>query len=141
MKGLKSLAAIGLILFGAGVAQAEMSAIYGPVYITKGHGKDVRLSFSAPVPGNGVIIIKNGVDSGKKYRVSKAEIELNGRQIARPNDFNKNLDVLQYDVSLLANNEMEVDVESCKECKIEITVLGEKPVVRLPARDANLPTR
>lgn len=146
MKRLKSLAVISsLLLFGAaGIAQAEMAAIYGPVYITKakGHEDDVKLSFTAPVPGSGVIVIKNGADSGKKHRVSQAELELNGQDVARPRDFNKKAEVIEYNVQLLANNELEVEVESCRQCKIEITVLGEKPAPpELPTRDLFFPTR
>ncbi len=138
MKRLKRLAIISSLLFftAAGVAQAEMTTIYGPVYFSKankkehGHDKDFKVTFTAPVPGSGVIVVKNGGESGKKYRVSKAEIELNGQEVARPRDFNKNSDVINYSVELLADNEMKIEVESCKACKIEVSVLGEKPVVR-----------
>ncbi len=140
MKRLKTLAVIASLLFfaAAGVAQAEMTTIYGPVYFSKankeknnhGHDKDFKVTFTAPLPGKGVIIVKNGAESGKKYRVSKAEIELNGQEIARPKDFKKNAEVIEYNVELLADNEMKVEVESCKVCKIEVSVLGEIPVVR-----------
>lgn len=138
MKRLKTLAVISSLLFftAAGVAQAEMTTIYGPVYFSKmnkkehGHDKDFKVTFTAPVPGSGVIVVKNGGEPGKKNRVSKAEIELNGQDVARPRDFNKNAEVIEYKVELLADNEMEIEVESCKACKIEVSVLGEKPVVR-----------
>lgn len=138
MKRLKALAVISSLLFftAAGVAEAEMTTIYGPVYFSKankeghGHDKDFKVTFTAPVPGKGVIVVKNGAESGKKYRVSKAEIELNGQEVARPRDFNKKAEVIEYSVDLLAENEMKVEVESCKVCKIEVSVLGEKPVVR-----------
>lgn len=140
MKRLKTFAVISSLLFftAAGVAQAEMTTIYGPVYFSKankkehghGHDKDFKVTFTAPVPGSGVIVVKNGGDAGKKYRVSKAEIELNGQEVARPRDFNKNADVINYNVELLADNEMKIEVESCKACKIEVSVLGEKPVIR-----------
>lgn len=142
MKRLKTLAVISSLLFfaAAGVAQAEMTTIYGPVYFSKankekhnhgnGHDKDFKVTFQAPLPGKGIIIVKNGAESGKKYRVGKAEIELNGQEIARPKDFNKNAEVIEYSVDLLADNEMKVEVESCKACKIEVSVLGEIPIVR-----------
>lgn len=117
----------------AGGAVAELIPIYGPVYISKTkengehHSKETKLSFTAPVQGKGVLVVKNGGDSGKRARVSSAEIELNGKDIAEKRDFKKNVTVLNFDVDLLATNEMEVEVKSCRECELEITVMGEKP--------------
>lgn len=131
--------ASALLFFAAGtVAEAEMVTIYGPVYVSKtkqhhGHGKESKFTFSAPLPGPGVIVVKNGGDSGKKARVGSAEIEFNGVRVARPKDFNKNVTTLSYNVTLSAENKMEVEVESCKECEIEITVLGESaPAIEPP---------
>lgn len=146
MKRLKVLTVLSsLLVFAAvGAAEAEMATIYGPVYVTKSHenhGKkehESKLKFTAPVPGNGVIMVKNGGDTGKKSRVSHAKIKLNGVKIAKEKDFSKKAESLQYDVVLLPENEMEVEVESCRRCELEVTVLGEQPVV-LPTRD--LPTR
>lgn len=131
-----------MFLFAAaGGAVAELIPIYGPVYIAKTkekgehHRKDTKLSFTAPVQGKGVLIVRNGGDSGKKARVSSAEIELNGIEIAERRDFNKKTAVLNFDVDLLATNEMEVEVRSCRECELEITVMGEKPAPP-PTREA-----
>ena len=134
MKRFKGIAVLSsLLLFGAlSAAEAEMVTIYGPVYITKAehrhnehHNKETKLNFTAPTPGAGVIVVKNGGDSGKKSRVSSAEIELNGQDVAKEKDFKKNAEVLEYNVTLQAENELEVKVESCKECEIEISVKGE----------------
>jgi len=147
MKRFKTLAVLSslFVFAAAGAAQAEMAAIYGPVYITKSnhehHEKkegESTLKFTAPVPGNGVIIIKNGGDSGKRSRVSTAKIELNNVEVAKEKDFNRNVDSLQFNVALQADNEMEVEVEDCRNCELEVTVLGEQPVA-LPTRV--LPTR
>lgn len=142
MKRLKSFAVItSLFIFAAaGAVEAEMVPIYGPVYVSKTkkegddhHRKEAKINFTAPVPGNGVIVVKNGGDTGKKARVGAAEIELNGLDIAKPKDFNKTISVREFNVQLLSDNEMEVEVKSCRECEIEITVMGEKPVP-LPVR-------
>ncbi len=129
MKRFKGIAVLSsLLLFGVvSAAEAEMSTIYGPVYITKGehHNKETKLNFTAPVPGSGIIVVKNGGDSGKKSRVSSAEIELNGQDVAKEKDFNKKTEVMEFNVTLQAENEMEIKVESCKECEIEISVKGE----------------
>lgn len=103
--------------------------------------KETKITFTAPVAGDGLIIVKNGADQGKKARVGKAEIELNGQEIAKAKDFNKETDTLQYSVKLLSTNELEVEVESCRECKIEITVLGQKPEPTPPTRVPTAPTR
>lgn len=156
-------AAAGLLIFGSGAAQAELETIYGPVYVTRakhdGHShkvtvdeveksadkdakergrehrvsKDTDFTFTAPVPGAGIIIVKNGGIAGHRGRVSSAEIELNDKKIADRKDFNKQVEVLRFNVDLKAENELEIDIKSCKECELEITVLGEKPVV-LPPR-------
>lgn len=130
-----------MFLFAAvGGAAAELIPIYGPVYIAKTkekgehHHKESKLSFTAPVQGKGVLVVKNGGDSGKRARVSSAEIELNGNEIAEKRDFNKKVTVLNFDVDLLSTNEMEVDIKSCRECELEITVMGEKPAPP-PARE------
>ena len=145
MKRLKVLAVLSslFVFAAAGVANAEMTTIYGPVYVTKSkhehHEKqesDSKLKFTAPVPGNGVIVVKNGGDTGKRSRVSSAKIELNGVEVAKERDFKKTAETLEYNVVLQAENEMEVEVESCKTCEIEVTVLGEQA---LPTRV--LPTR
>ena len=127
------LAASTLFLFTAsGIAGAELVTIYGPVYVAKtkkddSGDKQAKFQFTAPVPGSGKIVVKNGGDSGKKSRAASAEIDLNGNEIAKRKDFNKNISLIEYEVSLLSDNQMEVEVKSCNECEIEITVLGDKP--------------
>lgn len=143
MKRLKVLAVLSslFVFAAAGVANAEMTTIYGPVYVTKtvresNNSGGATLKFTAPVPGNGVIMIKNGVDPDRSAHVSSAKIELNGVTISNESDFNKNTDTIEYNVTLQAENEMEVEVESCMKCALEVTVLGEGA---LPPRV--LPTR
>lgn len=143
MKRLKGLIAVSslFVFAAAGVVEAEMVTVYGPVYIskTKEHGSDKsKLTFTAPTPGAGIIVVKNGGDTGKESRVSSAKVELNGKDVVREKDFNKKVDTVQVNVDLLAENELEVEVESCKRCEIEVTVMGE-PAVVLPTRV--LPTR
>ncbi|HEY4707374.1 MAG TPA: hypothetical protein VII64_07935 [Thermodesulfobacteriota bacterium] len=132
------LAVSTLFLFAAsGVAVAELVPIYGPVYVAKTKkdntgDKEAKFLFTAPVPGSGKIVVKNGGDSGKKSRAASAEIDLNGNEIAKRKDFNKNISLIEYEVNLLSENKMEVEVKSCKGCEIEITVLGEKPAPAPP---------
>jgi hypothetical protein len=96
---------------------AEEGTIYGPVYLSRGemshHHGGTTLTFTAPVVGEGVVVIKNGGDSGKKSRVSSAKIKFNGEKIARPRKFNKKVHEIRIDVDLLADNEMKVKIKSC----------------------------
>lgn len=146
MKSLKVLLAATTFMFlvSATLAEAEMGVIYGPVYVSKAkeshHDKETKFKFAAPVAGKGVVVVKNGGDSGEKARVSAAKVELNDKKILRERDFNKNVGELRVDVELNDSNELEVEVKSCKECEISITVLGEIPVVQPPAPPAP-PTR
>lgn len=142
-----ALASSVFFLAAVGGAYAEMVPIYGPVYVAKTkdkgehHRKEAKLAFSAPVPGKGIIVVKNGGDSGKKARVASAEIELNGKEVADREDFNKKTEVLEIDVDLLAQNDMEVEVKSCRECELEIVVMGEKPVAPPPRVAPAVPLR
>lgn len=123
-----------LVIFFAfySASYAEVGPIFGPARIEKtkkdkeDHGKEAKFTFTAPVPGNGVIVIKNGGDKGSHYRAASAKVELNDEKVASPRDFKKGVAVMSYDVTLLADNELEVRVKSCEECFIEVTVLGEK---------------
>ncbi len=135
MKRLSRFFALStLFLFGApAIAGAELVTVYGPVYVAKTN-KDARSGtkaakfvFTAPVPGSGKVIVKNGGDSGRKSRVSSATIDLNDAGVAGRSDFNNTVESLEYDVELLSENNMEVRVNACNSCELEITVLGEKP--------------
>jgi len=129
LKGYGLLIIVLTLFAFVGTSQADMVTIYGPVYVSKtkkdSHEKDSEFKFTAAVAGNGVIVIRNGGDSNKDHRVSSAEVEFNDEKIASERDFNKNVEELRYDVTLQADNELEVEVKSCKKCELEITVLGE----------------
>ncbi|MEK7679620.1 MAG: hypothetical protein AAB356_05450 [Deltaproteobacteria bacterium] len=143
-----------LVIFFAfySASYAEIGPIFGPVHIEKtkkdkeDHGKEAKFTFTAPVPGNGVIVIKNGGDKGRHYRATSAKIELNDEKVASSRDFKKGNAVMSYDVLLLADNELEVKVKSCEECFIEVTVLGEKggeviPPPAPPVAPPGIPSR
>jgi hypothetical protein len=149
MKILKTLTAVMALLITfslAETAMAEEGTIYGPVYLSRGdmshHHGGTTLTFTAPVAGEGVVVITNGGDSGKKSRVSSAKIKFNGEKIASPRKFNKKVHEIRIDVDLLLDNEMKVKIKSCKRCELEIYVTGElatvEPAVILPVR---LPVR
>ncbi|OGQ57620.1 MAG: hypothetical protein A3J24_07855 [Deltaproteobacteria bacterium RIFCSPLOWO2_02_FULL_53_8] len=131
MKILRALTAATafMLIVSVTAAQAELGVVYGPIYVTKTKKhegkKESKFVFTAPVPGVGLVVVKNGGDSGKRARVSSAEVELNDKDILNERDLNKNVEEVKIDVVLLDSNEMEVEVKSCKECEIAITVYGE----------------
>lgn len=155
MKFLRYFTVAVALLFVFGLSKtsrAEMIRIFGPVYVAmhannhhhdgehkrrdgehrkdhRGHDNEKKAEFTfAATPGSkGVMIVKNGGDTGKRHRVSSMEIELNDKEIASERHFNKNVEEMSYDIDLLADNELEVEIKSCKGCEVEITVLGERP--------------
>ena len=126
-----------LFFLNTSPVHADMTTILGPVYISKDHHstyvKRSVLSFTAPVPGTGVIVVKNGGDSGKNHRVGSARIILNGEEVSGPEDFNKNVEELRYDITLKADNALGVEVRSCRDCEIAISVLGPGTFPERPA--------
>lgn len=151
MKILRALTVAMAFMFivSATAAEAAMGVVYGPVYIakTKKHDGDKKSKFvfTAPVAGAGVVVVRNGGDSGKKARVSSAKIELNDKGILDEHDLNKTVGEVKIDVVLRDSNELEVKVKSCNECEIAVTVYGElapppaPPVPTPPAPPAPAP--
>ncbi len=160
MKRLKGLAIVSsLFLFTAATAlpaAAEMSTIYGTVHIgshdNRDHDRNTKHHFNAPVPGEGVIVIKstpskNGSHRHDKDRTfKKVKIEINGEEAVEQRHFNKGVEELRYNVPLLASNTMKVKVKACKECALELSVLGstesapEEPLPPTPPVETLPPT-
>lgn len=147
-------------------AAAQMSTVYGTVYIgnhdRNRHDKRTKHHFNAPVPGEGVIVIRStaagthekpdhhrheGDDSDKDRSFRKVKIELNGEEVAEQRRFKKGVEELRYDVDLLASNTMKVKVKGCNECSLELSVLGQaqapapplSPVTAIPVPPPLLP--
>lgn len=132
-----SAAIASVVAFGViGTAHAAMTPVFGPVYV---EGNDCKrhdtkagdFTFTAPVPGKGVLVVKTwkSPDSRSRHRdeagFKGAKIELNDQKIVKEKHFEKNVQVLNFDIDLLASNELEVKFKTCKKCEIEISVLGE----------------
>lgn len=164
MKRLKGLAIAASLLMLTAVAvlpaAAEMSTIYGTVNIGNqdrdGHDKKTKHSFNAPVEGDGVIVIRSTAVAAEKKEhrdkekelkkdrtFRKVKIELNGKEVAEQRHFEKGVEELRYNVNLLASNTMKVQVKGCKECSLELSVLGNTdagPVITPPAAPPAPPT-
>ena len=161
MKRLKGLAiAASLLMFTAVAAlpaAADMSTIYGTVNIGNhdrdGHDKKTKHRFNAPVEGDGVIVIRSTAaatgtkehrdgekDFQKDRTFRKVKIELNGDEVAEQRHFDKGVEELRYNVNLLASNTMKVKVKGCKECSLQLSVLGNTEAVQAIAPPAAPPT-
>ena len=161
MKRLKGLAiAASLLMFTAVAAlpaAADMSTIYGTVNIGNhdkdGHDKRTKHRFNAPVEGDGVIVIRSIVEGTEKKErhgtdkelnkdktFRKLKIVLNGEEVAEQRHFDKGVEELRYNVNLLASNTMKVKVKGCKECSLQLSVLGNTEAVQAIAPPAAPPT-
>lgn len=142
MRIVKLLTMTIALVFAFGLlktAQAEVATIFGPVYVDdnncqRKNVKEGEFTFTAPVPGKGVLVVKTwksqaGVDGrddhGKEPGIRGAKIELNDQKIVRRKEFKKKVQTLNLDVDLQASNELEVKVKTCKRCEVMISVLGE----------------
>lgn len=102
--GLLFLLSPWLIAYG-------QTIVFGPEQFVLGIGKPrtVVRNFSVSNPGDEyTLVIQSG--DGKSTRVSSAVITLNGIRVLGPNDFNKQVDLIEKPVSLEADNEITVEV-------------------------------
>lgn len=114
----------------------EETVIFGPQQFTRGSGKPVMetVKFSSSYTGSGFILrIQNGDDQGNN-RVSSADVLLNGQTVAKPSDFNQQVEKIERAVSLNGNNELAVELNSQPGSFITVTIYkpggsGEEPVV------------
>lgn len=135
MRSLKYLTAAIALLFVIGLtetSQAEMSSIFGPVYVAK-HATNqdgprvATFTYASPFLTNGVLVVRNGGDTGYPHRVSSITLKHNGMKIGSEKDFNKNVEEMRYDLDILGDNVLEVEVRSCNTCEVEVTVLADRP--------------
>ena len=113
----------------------ETFNVYGPQRFTRLTGQSVNVvqNFSLPADANAPfnIVVENGAPEGSN-RVSSATIKLNGADLYTPSDFNQNVSSLTKDVTLTANNTLEVKLNSAA---------GSYLTIRITAtRNASQPT-
>ncbi|MEK6790635.1 MAG: hypothetical protein AABY45_02920 [Deltaproteobacteria bacterium] len=75
-------------------------------------------------------------DSRKKTRHWHVKLELNDRHISNRADLFERDAEFRLPVELLKDNELEVKIKSCKDCEVELSVLGERPAPPAPAPPA-----
>ncbi len=162
MKIIKGIAtASSLLIFVAATAlpaMADMGVIYGTVNI-KGHSRHARFHFNAPVPGDGVIVLKsvakahdeghsgthrrdNDRDLYRDNPFRQVKIKFNGEEVVAQRHITNGATEFRYNVALKADNNMNLKVVSCKDCTVQLTVLGNTaaPPPTLPTTAPALPT-
>lgn len=102
--------------------------VFGPEVYTRGTGKPQKIvkSFSAirgqkQVPVT--LSIKNG--EGKRGKVTSAVIEINGKQVLGPEEFDKQVDEIKLPIKLDEQNEIAVEVRGKPGTYITVAVLRE----------------
>jgi RHS repeat-associated protein len=103
------------------------ATLFGPQTYQREKGKPIIITDSFSVVGHtgaGKLIINNG-DSNKKSKVSSAEIFFNEIMVLGPEDFDKNIDYLEADVTLLDENEISVELRGKPGSFIVLTVNAE----------------
>jgi len=94
---------------------------------TKGAPNHYVETFTMPAECSGgtyKIVIKNGEQDGS-YRISSAEILLNGQTLFVENDFNQNIYQLEKPVTLASQNILEIKLASPPNSYLTIDITGE----------------
>jgi hypothetical protein len=108
---------------------SEETVIFGPQQFTRGKGNPVieTKTFSSSFTGSGFLVkIHNGDDQGSN-RISSADVILNGNSVAKPSDFNQQVEWIERQVSLESNNELSVKLEGKPGSFITITIYKVDP--------------
>lgn len=120
---------LGLLII---VSSASAESLFGPKqYVRTKGAADVYIDAFSVTPGAAMLYIKNGAADGS-YRVSSAEILLNGQEIFGTEDFSQAVYILEAPVNLLDNNSLTVKIKKAKAGSylfLEITRSLEPPMV------------
>jgi len=128
---MKKSVAIILLVLGVftGLSSAVEVTLLGPhQYIRTSGTQDVFSNAFIAYPGSGTLIVINGSQVGENRIIdviSSAEIFVNGVQIFGPNDFNKNVYLLEAPISLVENNSITVELASQPDSYITVEVIAD----------------
>lgn len=122
--------------------------VFGPADYMRTNGKPVAVTrnFSTRNPNSQYTLrIFNGGRNGQFGRSSSAIVTLNGVEVARPNDFNQNVSLIERPVTLSAQNTLIVELRSAPGSGVTIEIVGidlDTPTVQIsfPANGATLNT-
>lgn len=114
-----------IALVWAGISLFGQIPIFGPEQFVRGTEAPVTYTrnFSAPDTAQQYTIkVQNGRDQAT--RVSSAELQLNGRTIFGPNDFNKTVEALERKLSLQATNQLTLRIPSDPGAFLVVTIFA-----------------
>jgi len=113
--------------------------VFGPQqYVRTSGSPDHYIDNFRAIPGEGNIIVKNGKSDGEKRiadSVSSAAVFINGVEVFGPNDFSKNIYLLNSTLELNGENTLSITLASSPDSQItvEITEDISPPTVTLDA--------
>jgi hypothetical protein len=141
----KSVAIILLVLgvFVATSSAVEVTLFEPSQYVRTSGAPDVFSDAFIAYPGSGALIVINGSQVGEKRiidAISSAEIFVNGVQIFGPNDFNKNVYLLEAPISLAEHNSITIVLASRPDSYITVEVIADidPPTVTFSADPATI---
>src|SRR5436305_466272 len=127
----RNIVLILLAFVGAGTASAVGGTFtaFGPKTYVRDTGAPVTVSdsFSVLNPSTTYTlrVTNNGISSGV--------ISINGVQIVGPDDFNQNVSSIERPISLLASNQISVELRSAPGASVSVQIVGvdnDPPVIR-----------
>ena len=125
----------------SGLVQAE-TVFYGPVVVARDTGAPQRFTDSfamADVEGDFTLVLHNGEVTTGADRVTSALVEFNGVALFTPDDFNKQVDLLEIPVTVQGTNQITVEVRGGPGTYITVSIVGEL-WNRAPIADAGADT-
>ncbi|HKA52032.1 MAG TPA: hypothetical protein VKJ47_00070 [Candidatus Binatia bacterium] len=126
-KNLKGIVGALLVLLCPRVSVANTFVAFGPKTYRYAPGKPAPQSTSFTVlnPATTYTLrIHNGGLSNEFNRVSSGVITLNGVEIAKPNDFNQNVALIEKPVTLAAANTLTVEVRGPSGGGLTLQIVG-----------------
>jgi len=115
-------------LFGLSWFVRAETVFYGPVVVARDTAAPQQLldSFTmADVQGDFTLVVHTVNVTTAADRVTSALVYLNGVAVFTTNDFNKNVDILEFPVSLQATNQIEAEVRGGPGTYITLSIVGE----------------
>lgn len=109
-------------------AGASPAPVFGPQSYTRATGAPVTVTsnFTVTSPSNPYLLhLDNGGSHGELSRVSSATVTLNGVDVLKPSDFNKNVATLDRQVTLTAGlNQLQVQISSAPGSGFTVQITG-----------------
>jgi len=120
-----------ILFFAIHHTQAAETQIFGPNQYDRTQGDpDIFTGSFSAMAGEGTLTVKNGqVDGNSRIvdTISSARITVNGNEIFGPNDFNKNVYLLESSISLSENNSIIIEFASQPGSFLTVEITQEIP--------------